>query len=286
MIRTPWPVVLVCALAACGGDPPGEPNPVEDTGRDAVADAPTDSTTVDATEDPAPGDVLDRDLPDIDGLPIPFSQYLGPCTREVRVGSEGLLLYSFVYDYSDAPATVTATRSTGGELDVVINYFDVETRRQCAKPPEERHAAFVDLIGCPTRIIVDTDDNGLISPLDLAVNYTYDEEGNIAASDRFDWRNNFTGSAWFFDYNADGALIGGHRLDATQVGELLHVSYPGELQMLFEYDDEADGSIDSRITYEFNAEGHAVETAVEEADPATGELSFRSRSTYTYDCWE
>ena len=235
------------------------------------------------------GSPLDTGLPDaysVEGLPIPFPLHLGPCTRQVRVGEGQFLLYSFVYDYEEAPDVVTAIRSTGGELDVAIDYFDVDTRRFCAKPPEERHGAFVDIVGCPTRIIIDTDDNGLISPLDLAVNYTFDEFGNLSASDRFDWRNNFSGSAWFFDYNREGALLGGRRLDGSTLAERLVAEYPGDLQMVLNFDVNDDGVPDTRTAYQFDENGNVLEAVVEEGDPGTGELTIRSRSTYSYSCWD
>ena len=283
MNRTVWPTVFLGLLLIACGDPADEP----DSGSDVGSDPEPDNIFADTSpaDTGAPDTVL-PDVPVVEGLPIPFSENLGPCTRQVRVGQEGFLLYSFVYNYEEAPAVVTAIRSTGGELDVAIDYFNVDTRRFCAKPPEERHGAFVDIIGCPTRIIIDTDDNGLISPLDLAVNYTFDEFGNISASDRFDWRNNFTGSAWFFDYNADGALLSGRRRDAGAVAETMVATYPADLQMVLTYDDEGDGTIDSRVTYQFDAAGDLVETSVEESDPGTGELGVRSVSTYSYACWD
>lgn len=287
MIRSLRPAALLAILVACGDDTTSPPDPSTDTGTDPAVDVADSSDDARDERDAPPDAVADGpDTPSVEGLPIPFATHLGPCTREVRVGSDGFLLYSFVYDYELAPDTVTATRSTGGELDVVIKYLDVDTRRQCAKPPEEPHAAFVDIVGCPNRVIVDTDDNGLISPLDLAMNYAYDPDGSIEGSDRFDWRNTYTGSTWFYDYNADGALLGGRRVDADADAVILHVSYPGELRMILEYDDQVDGSVDTRISYDFNSDGHVVEAAVEEADPGTGELTFRSRSAYTYDCWE
>ncbi len=286
MTRTLPATAFAFLLLACGGD--------EDPATDASSDAATDTgaaadvavdTPADAQADAAPTDTA-SESDAIEGLPIPFAEHLGPCTRQVRVGADQTLLFRYEYDYSDAPSIVTGLRYAGGEFDLAVDFLDVDTRRFCAKPPEERHGAFIDIVGCPTRVIIDTGDNGLISPQDLAVNYTYDESGNLTASDRFDWRNNFTGSAWFHEYNREGALLSGQRLDSGAEAVLLVASYPQERTMVLEIDTGADGSLDERATYQYDENGNLLDQAVEEADPATGELSLRSRSTYTYECWE
>ncbi|MFT6399034.1 MAG: hypothetical protein ACJAYU_003797, partial [Bradymonadia bacterium] len=264
-------------LAACGGedDPSLDigSNPGSDTGAtaDVVADVPPDLETDSGAADTAPE-------PDfVEGLPIPFAEHLGPCSRQVRVGAEQNLLFRYEYDYSESPDVVTALRYAGDEFDLAVEFFDVDTRRFCAKPPEERHGAFISIVGCPTRIIIDTGDNGLISPQDLAVSYTYDEFGDLTASDRFDWRNNFTGSSWFYEYNADGALLRGERIDGSAAAVSMVASYPQEGMMVLTIDDGVDGTTEERATFQFDANGNLLDQAVEEADPGTGELSLRSR---------
>jgi hypothetical protein len=63
-------------------------------------------------------------------------------------------------------------------------------------------------------------------------------------------------------------------------------SYPQEGMMVLTIDDGVDGTTEERATFQFDANGNLLDQAVEEADPGTGELSLRSRSTYTYECWE
>lgn len=293
MIRNAPRAALLLFLAACGGEEQPATTTDVDSGTD-VGSEPTDVATdarQDGGADVAPIDAAaDADVASepevVEGLPIPFQEHIGPCTRQVHVGTEQTLLFRYEFDYSDAPAVVTARRYAGEEFNLAVDFIDVDTRRSCAKPPDERHGAFVDIVGCPARTIIDTGDNGLISPQDLAASYTYDESGNLIASDHFDWRNNFTGSAWFFEYNLEGALLGGERLDSGATAVSMVASYPGDSVMVLTIDDGADDTVDEIATYQFDDGGNLLDQTVEQADPATGELSLRSRSSYTYECWD
>lgn len=276
-------VALLCA--ACGGDDgPSDADPGTldtlggDTGEDSAVDVAPDIGADTAIEDIDEADVTPA-------TPLPERTHLGPCRREVYIGPGDDPIFTLDYDYAEAPERVVVTRTSNGEADFLYVYEEVDFVETCRVPVEDPHGVYMTFVGCPRRVSADSENNGMISSLDYAVEYTYTGDGTLETADLFDIRGGFLGETWFFRYQPNGGLRQADRFDGDTIGATLSFDFDGE-ELTTQLDEALNGTTDYVITYAFDDDGQVIGAERSNADPSTGALRAFSRSVFDYSCWD
>lgn len=279
-------LIALSALAACGGD-----DSTNDTATDAGA-TDTGGSSDTAANDTGGGATDTGGRVDTggttDGPPLTRPDVPGPCQRLVYTnGDTETPFYTMDFDYADAPDRVVVTRTDRDGNVEIFTYRDIESERACRRPPEEYNEAFLDLVGCPSRVDTDRDGDGRQAPADRSYLYLYDPNGFMIASDVYDAGDTWLGQRWSYRYNNDGRLLDGtQETENGQVASLLFTVSDDASALTTTIDRGLDGDDDDRTDYTFDSNGRVTGASGEKSDPGTGELRLRTSSSYDWSCWD